>query len=88
MAAIFVKAADQGFAPAQINLGVLYERGQGIPKNYVQGYKWLSLSVSHFPESDHEYRDKALALREALAKLMAPAEIAEAERLVRNWKAK
>ena len=77
----FLKAANQGFAPAQINLGVLYERGQGVPKDFVQGYKWLSLSTSRFHESDREYRDKALAMREALAKLMTPAEIAEAERL-------
>ena len=47
----------------------------------MQGYlKWLSLSMSRFHESDREYRDKALAMREALAKLMTPAEIAEAER--------
>ena len=46
----FLKAADQGFAPAQINLGVLYERGQGVPEDFVQGYKWLSLSTSRFHE--------------------------------------
>ena len=55
----------------------------------MQGYKWLSLMAHVSLSLDHEYRDKALALREALAKLMIlSAEIAEAERLVRDWKAK
>ena len=32
--------ALEGFADAQILLGVIYEGGIGVPKNYIQAYKW------------------------------------------------
>ena len=28
-------AADQGYAAAQFNLGVMYAKGQGVPQDYV-----------------------------------------------------
>jgi TPR repeat protein len=34
------KAADQGFAPAQSKLGVLYENGLGLSKDFVQAIEW------------------------------------------------
>ena len=37
-------AADHGLAPAQYNLGVMYGNGQGVPQDYVEAYKWLSLA--------------------------------------------
>ena len=30
----FTKSAEQGFAEAQNNLGVMYENGRGVPQNY------------------------------------------------------
>ena len=35
------KAADQGHADAQYNLGVAYEHGQGVPKDDAQAAAWL-----------------------------------------------
>jgi hypothetical protein len=35
------KAADQGDALAQSNLGRIYGDGQGVPQDYVQAVKWL-----------------------------------------------
>src|ERR1051326_5967343 len=32
--------AEQGDASAQNNLGVMYENGQGLPKNYEQAHVW------------------------------------------------
>ena len=37
--------AEQGFAKAQINLGLIYRRGQGIPQNYKEAMKWFRLSA-------------------------------------------
>jgi len=34
------KAADEGFAPAQSNLGVMYEHGQGVAQDYAEAAKW------------------------------------------------
>ena len=32
--------AEQGIARAQNNLGVIYENGQGVPRNVVEAMKW------------------------------------------------
>jgi hypothetical protein len=34
------KAADQGYAKAQYNLGAAYAQGQGVPKNLQEAVKW------------------------------------------------
>lgn len=36
----FRKAAHQGFAQAQHNLGVMYDEGQGVTQDYAQAVKW------------------------------------------------
>ena len=40
----YTKAAEQGHAKAQFNLGVMYRNGEGVPRDYVQAYFWWSLS--------------------------------------------
>src|SRR5450759_4601026 len=42
---LFRPLADQGVAIAQNNLGVLYEKGQGLPQNYAEGAKWYRLAA-------------------------------------------
>ena len=37
----FEKSAAQGYAPAQVNLGVLYLNGWGTPRNYGAALYWL-----------------------------------------------
>ena len=34
------KAADQGFADAQYNIGVYYAKGKGVPQDYAKAVKW------------------------------------------------
>jgi hypothetical protein len=34
------KAADQGFAGAQYNLGMMYAHGEGVPQDYAQAITW------------------------------------------------
>jgi TPR repeat protein len=41
----YVKAADQGYAQAQFNLGVLYEDGRGVTKDYVEAAKLYLLAA-------------------------------------------
>jgi hypothetical protein len=46
------KAADQGDANAQGNLGVMYAKGQGVPQDYVQAHKWLNLGSARATEAE------------------------------------
>src|SRR3981189_2444137 len=38
---LFEKAANAGHARAQLNLGILYLRGQGVPRGLIQARAWL-----------------------------------------------
>jgi TPR repeat protein len=38
----FLKAAVQGNAGSQNNLGVLYELGDGVQRNYSKAVKWYT----------------------------------------------
>jgi TPR repeat protein len=37
----YKKAADQGYANAQLSLGQMYLNGEGVPKNEEEGNKWI-----------------------------------------------
>jgi uncharacterized protein len=80
------KAADQGNGAAQVGLGVMYETGRAVPQDYVQAHMWFSLRAASLPAG--ELQDAALAARDEIASKMTPAQIAEAQKLVREWKPK
>ena len=40
------KAAEQGVATAQYNLGVMYAKGEGVPEDYVLAYAWWNLAAA------------------------------------------
>ncbi len=82
----FRKAAEQGQALAQSNLGFMYYEGRGVPQDYAQAHMWYNLAVSKLPPS--ELRDIAVKNRDTVAKWMTPAQISEAEKLAREWKPK
>ena len=82
------KAAEQGHTYAQNNLGVMYHNGKGVPQDYVQAHKWYDLAASLYPASETEKRDTAVKNRDNVAKKMTPAQIAEAQKLAREWKPK
>ena len=42
----YLRAANQGNDLAQQRLGLLYERGDGVPKDLVQAYMWYKLGNS------------------------------------------
>jgi TPR repeat protein len=75
------KAADQGYADGQYNLGVMYYLGKGVPKDYVQAYMWFDLAAEVGVSDAKKGRDK-------LAGSMTPANLAQARRLVKEWKPK
>jgi TPR repeat protein len=72
------KAAEQGEAYAQYNLGVMYDNGRGVPQDYVHAHKWFNLAAT----SGNKIATKN---RNIIAKKMTPAQIAEAQKLAREW---
>ena len=90
------KAADQGNADAQAALGWMYAKGQGVTQDYVRAHMWLNLAALRLDEATRQMAVKvhddtrqvaAKALDEVVAK-MTPDQIAEAQRLVGEWKPK
>ena len=75
------KAAEQGNAYAQSNLGVMFENGLGVAKNYVEAHKW------HVLASTAGYADDDRAITR-VASMMTPAQISEAQRPTRECFAK
>ena len=67
-------------------LGAVYAIGRGVPQDFIQAHMWFNLAASRFPPG--EARDKAAKARDVLATLMTPAQIAEAQRLAREWEPK
>jgi TPR repeat protein len=72
------RAAEQGRARAQFNLGVMYYKGKGVTQDYVQALMWLNLSGLFGATNARESRDR-------VADKMTPAQIAEAQKLAREW---
>ena len=77
----FDKAATQGNAEAQWALGNQYARGMGVPQDNVLSYMWYSLAVQGDLGSRHSINETL----ERLQKIMTPAQIAEAQKLAREW---
>jgi TPR repeat protein len=73
------RAAKQGYALAQNNLGAMYAKGQGVTQNNVRAYMWAKLAAA---------RGWSLAKTNLriVAQRMTPAQIAEAQKLAREWK--
>ena len=42
----YKKGAERGYRPAQFGLGRMYAEGRGVPKDPVQAYAWLGVSVA------------------------------------------
>ena len=93
------QAAAQGDYIAQLSIGGMYARGEGgLKQDAVQAYMWLDLAAKAkitTPADEApalvETFDSSIGLyaarqRDALAAKMAPADIAEAQRLVAAWK--
>ena len=77
--------AKQGDASAQFHLGFMYNTGRGVPQDYVQAHMWVTLAAS---TSQGEENERYAKPRKMIAENMTSAQIAEAQRLAREWKSK
>jgi len=73
------KAAQQGYAAAQVMVGACYSQGIGVPKDNVTAYMWAALAAT---AGTHDAKE----LREEISKQMTNEQIAEAQRMIRQWK--
>ena len=75
----FIRAAGQEDALALAKLGLMYAQGRGVLQDFIQAHMWYNLSAARGEDRSAEARD-------ALAKQMTPGQIAEAQRLAREWR--
>ena len=71
-------AADQGEPLAQVSLGLMYGKGDGVPQDTVLAHMWWSLAAAQGNEDAREIKDR-------IEKVMTREQIAEAQRLSREW---
>jgi len=69
--------AEQGYAPAQGNLGVLYAFGEGVLKDYIYAHMWGNIAATNGNELGAKLRDD-------FEKKMTPADISTAQKLARE----
>ena len=75
------KAAEQGNAKAQYNLGWMYANGLGVAKDEVEAYKWWLLAGAQ----GNENAKKKIPLIE---QNLTPSQRAEGQKLAREFKKK
>jgi TPR repeat protein len=74
----YTKSAEKGYAKAQRILGLKHRDGAGVSKNIVTARMWLNIAGSYGSEE---------ALKEGyhLKKEMTPDQVAESDKLTREW---
>ena len=68
----------QGLANAQGNIDALVPRSKAVKEDYVQAYMWFNLAAAQGVKPAARGRD-------IIARKMTPAQVAEAQRLAREW---
>jgi TPR repeat protein len=79
----FRKAAEQGDTQAQINLSAMCAKHNGVAESFVRCHMWAELAAAALQGDPQKH---AFEVRDQIAAMLTPAEIAEAQRLAREWK--
>ena len=69
--------AEQGDVDAQYNLGLMYNKGQGVPQDYVRAHMWYNIAASTGEEV-------AIKNRNIVAEDMTPSQMEQAQKLARE----
>ena len=80
-ASLYQKAAENGHYPSQSRLGYMYAHGQGVKKDRVLAYVWLTLAAQHGIGT-------ALNALESVVKNMSSEEKAMGMNLFEQWRNK
>ena len=71
---------EQNYAAAQSNLGVCYDRGDGVAEDWVEAYKWLLLAARQGVEIPKEH----MTVLET--KLLTPEQVAQRQKRANDFK--
>lgn len=87
------RAAEQGHPDSQASLAAAYANGIGAPEDLVEAYRWYDIAAAGIPaprrrQSFEGIRADLIKQRDALARRMTRAQIAQAQRLAQEWKPK
>lgn len=74
-------AAEQGHGRAMFIIGRLYHTAHGVPYDLIRAHMWYNLATAHGYEDGKKWRDR-------LADDMSASQIAEAQKLAREWNVK
>jgi TPR repeat protein len=74
------RAAEQGHAASQNKLGLLHEAGRGLPQNPVSALAWFCLAAAS------NTIDEAAGNCKRVSAALSPAQVAEGNRQVEEWK--
>lgn len=75
----FHHLADQGNAKAQLKLGLIYAKGQGVPRDLAQAHMWFALAADQgLPPASQNL--------DLLSLWLTPEQRAEADRLTTEWR--
>ncbi len=67
----------------------MYYNGHGVPQGYVQAHMWFNLAAARYDTIfQSKPHDLAASNRNRVAAKMTPEQIAEAQKLAREWKSK
>jgi TPR repeat protein len=77
-------AAERGYVEVQFKLGLLYERGCGVPQNYEEAYFWLHLAAARNKGRD---RKQYARTRDAAAKKLTPQSLSKVLERTARWSA-
>lgn len=50
----FLAAAEQGYAPSQVNLGMMYDHGDGVPRDYRMARQWYQKAADQGDRSGRQ----------------------------------
>jgi TPR repeat protein len=78
------RAADQGDVDAMVTMGMAYADGIAVPQDYVEAHKWYNVAAPRSKFGD--IRNDIMKRRDDLSLKMTTTQIAEAQKLARDWK--
>ncbi len=73
--------AELGHARAKFNLGVMYGLGEGVPQDFVRAYLWFDIAAAQGDKTAQKSRD-------IIASRLTPDQIAEAQHMALEWRAR
>lgn len=73
------RSANQSYGTAMYNLGLIYEKGLGVPVDYAAAYLWFNLAAARLVAEAPEARAR-------VEKLMSPDHVALAQRQSREYR--